>query len=337
MRAKHLKDAIRLAVECKTNLLISGPPATGKTTIAELVADEICKIHDGSWMVTHPVCDDPSDWKGLGFPSDDRLSARFLPYGNLKTLMSADKLLICIMDDVGQACESVQAALMQVIQERTINGIKISDHVRFILCTNRREDKAGVRGILEPLKSRCTIVELEVSTDDWLLWANQAGMPPELTGFIKLRPQMLHAFKPGTAMENSPNPRGCERIGRYILNGISKEIEYEMFKGDCGDQFASEFTGFLKAFRELPDPDQWIVDPQKALPREEHVIYALTSALAYRANKSNVEKIYELAMRLDAEYSTFLVFSMAQRDPKLAQSKGMALWAKQFAPYLTGN
>lgn len=334
MRAKQLKAAIRLAVKANKNLLISGAPAIGKTKIAELVADEICAEQDGSWMICHPVTDDPSDWKGLGFPSEDRKSAHFLPYGNLLALMQADKLLICILDDVGQACDSVQAALMQVIEERTINGLKISDNVRFILCTNRKGDKAAVRGVIEPLKSRCIIVELEVNVDDWCLWANQNHMPPELVAFAKLRPTLLHDFKPSTDMSNSSSPRGFEAIGRMMVNECPKEIEYEIFRGSCGDQVATEFCGFLKSYREMPDPEAYLREPDKPLPEEESMTYALAAALAARANKTNVSKIYDLAMRLDAEFSTFMVFSMVQRDKKMAQCAGMATWSKKFAPYL---
>lgn len=334
MRAKELKEAIRLSIKARQNLLISGAPAIGKTKIAELVADEICAAENGKWMLCHPVTDDPSDWKGLGFPSDDRKSAQFLPYGNLLNLMQAESLLICILDDVGQAPESVQAALMQVIEERTINGLKISDHVRFIMATNRKGDKASVRGIIEPLKSRCCIVELEVNTDDWCLWANQNNMPPELVAFAKLRPNLLHDFKPTTDMSNSSSPRGFERIGRLMLHNCPNGIEYEMFRGCCGDQVATEFCGFLKSFREMPDPEAYLREPNKPLPEDESMTYALAAALAARANKSNVSKIFDLAMRLDAEYSTFMVFSMIQRDKKMAQCSGMAVWSKKFASYL---
>jgi hypothetical protein len=334
MRAKQLKVAIKTTVAARKNILIVGPPAIGKTKIAEQVSDEICAQQGGAWMICHPVTDDPSDWKGLGFPSDDRKSATFLPYGNLLALMNADKLLICILDDVGQACESVQAALMQVVEERTINGLKISDNVVFILCTNRKGDKAAVRGVIEPLKSRCIPIDLEVNTDDWIQWANTAGMPPELIAFAKLRPNLLHDFKPTTDMTNSPSPRGFEAIGRLMMVQCPKEIEYEMFRGCCGDQMATEYCGFLRTYRDMPDPEAYINDNTKPLPEDESTLYALTAALAARANKTNLQKVYDFAMRLDAEYSTFMVFSMIQRDKKLAQHAGMAVWSKKFAPYL---
>ena len=335
MRAKHLKLAIRTVLSAKKTLTISGPPAVGKTKIAEAVAAQICAEQNGAWMVLHPVVDDPSDWKGLAFPSDDRLTARFLPYGNLQMMVEAKSLLICILDDVGQSDDMVQAALMQVVEERTINGIKISDFVRFILCTNRKGDKAAVKGVIEPLKSRTVIVNLEVSSDDWIHWANGAGMPPEMTAFIKLRPQLLHDFKPTSDMTNGPSPRGWEAVGRIQLADCPKEIEFELFAGAVGAQASTEYCGFLRNFREMPQPELYLADTSKAFPASESTMYALASTLAYMANKSNVAKIFELSMRMDAEYSTFMIFSMTQRDNRLAQTAGMAIWAKKYAPNLT--
>jgi hypothetical protein len=135
-------------------------------------------------------------------------------------------------------------------------------------------------------------------------------------------------------MTNSASPRGYERIGRLMVAGCPKEIETEMFEGCCGSQVATELSGFLRLYRDMPDPEAYINDASKPLPEDESTLYALTAALAARANKTNLPKIYDFAMRLDAEYSTFMVFSMVQRDKKLAQHAGMAVWSKKFAPYL---
>lgn len=329
-----MKQAARLAIETKLNMLVVGPPGTGKTEIIKQVAQDVCDEQGGEVMILHPVCDDPTDYKGLGFPSEDRKAANFLPFGNLQRMITAERLLICIFDDAGQAAPSVQAAIMQVVQERSINGHKISDMCRFFLLTNRKGDKAGVTGILEPLKSRCIIVSLDVHDDDWRQWAAGAGMPPELIAFSKLRPEMLHKFAPTSDISNSPNPRNWEHAGRLMAAGMPKTLEFELFRGCNGEQWASEFSAFLRIYREMPDPEAYIRDPEKELPENESVLYALAAALSYKATKKNVEQIFNVSMRLGAEYSTFLVFSMVQRDKKLAESTGMAAWAKKFAPYL---
>jgi hypothetical protein len=334
MRPKDLKVSIKTVIKTGQNLLITSAPGTGKTEICEAVADEVCKEVGGQWMVVHPVTDDPSDWKGLGFPSLDRTSACFLPYGNLKRMIEAESLLIVIIDDVGQSAFSVQAAIMQVVRERSINGQKISDFVRFLLCTNRKGDKAGVQGVIEPLKSRTIIVTLEVNDDDWRAWANSHGMPPSLIAFSKLRPNLLHDFKPTSDMVNSANPRGWGEVGRLQIGDCPKHLEYELFTGCNGEQFATEYCAFMKVYREMPDPDAYIKDPDKDLPLSEHTLYALCAALSAKATKKVLDSIYKLAMRLDGEFSTFLVFSMVQRDKNLAAHAGMAIWAKKFASYL---
>ena len=82
---------------------------------------------------------------------------------------------------------------MQLILARQVNGHKISDKVIFIAATNRRQDRAGVTGILEPVKSRfATIIQLDVDADIWIEWAFENDMPAELIGFIHFRPSLLH-------------------------------------------------------------------------------------------------------------------------------------------------
>ncbi len=125
----------------------------------------------------HPVVSDPTDFKGLPGIIGDK--AEFLPFGDLRQMIEADKPTIVFLDDLGQAPAVVQAACMQLLLARQINGKKISGHIVFIAATNRREDRAGVTGILEPVKSRFkTILDLEVSADEWTEWAFKNNMPP---------------------------------------------------------------------------------------------------------------------------------------------------------------
>lgn len=335
MRAKQLKEAIDLCLTANEPLLIVGAPAIGKSQIVDQQARIwLEKQGGGDILLTHPVCEDATAYSGLGFPSDDRTYAKILAYGNLHQMCIAKRPLIVILDDVGQATDSVQSALMQLVEARNVNGVRISEHVHFILCSNRRGDKANVRGIIEPLKSRCVVVSLEVNADDTILHFNNIGMPASLIAFCKFRPNLIHDFKPTTDMINSSSPRGAVKAGKLQLLGIPKSIEFETFRGCQGEQWATEYCAYLRQYRDMPDPELYLNDPTKELPKEESLGYALAAALSAMANKINVEKIYALSMRMDAEYSTFMIFSMIQRDKKMSQSAGMAIWAKKFADYL---
>lgn len=326
MRPKDLTKTIELAINIDEVLLIIGAPGIGKTDIVR----DACNGFES--VLLHPVIHDPVNY--TGFPSLQNGKADFTPFGFLRKMIETEKKLIIIVDDLGQAAHSVQAALMQLVLQSNIDGNQVSEHCRFILISNRREDKAGVSSIIEPLKGRATIIDLEVNGDDWRKWAIEHDMPPELVAFSKLRPNLLFDFKPSTDMTNSPTPRNWAAIGRWQNAGIPKHLEYEIFKGRCGEQFAAEYTAFLRTYREMPDPEEWIKNPDKDLPVNESAQYALAGALASLADTKNVNNIYKVALNMPGELSTFMVYSMVQRDKKLAAAAGMATWAQRYGEYL---
>src|SRR6185436_20188967 len=102
------------------------------------------------------------------------------------------------LDDLGQAPPAVQASYMPWLLERECAGNRLPDHVVVMAATNRRTDRAGVAGVLEPVKSRfASIVTLEPDVDEWCDWAiKQPFMPPEVVAFIRFRPETLNQFVP---------------------------------------------------------------------------------------------------------------------------------------------
>lgn len=204
---------------------------------------------------------------------------------------------------------------MQLILARRINGHKVSEHVCFIAATNRREDKAHVQGMLEPVKSRfASIVELEVKTDDWVEWAIINDMPTELISFVRFCPSILEEFEPTKDITNSPSPRTVTNAGKMQKAGLPKGMEFEAFKGAAGEAFAAKYTGFLSIFRSLPDIDGILANPEGAIvPTQVNVQYALCGALGARMNEKTATPILKYANRLPTEISVATVRDGLQR------------------------
>jgi hypothetical protein len=306
--------------------------------------------------VDHPVVSDPTDYKGLPFAKGTD-SAVFLPFGNLNKLIHADKPLTYFFDDLGQSPVAVQAACMQLLLARRINGHKVSEHVTFIAATNRRSDRAGVTGMLEPVKSRfVTIVELESDPDAWVAWALQEGLPTELISFIRFRPDLLDKFEPTNELTNSPCPRTVHNIGKLMLAGIPRKLdsgptstsatfvaptnmtpeeirrtmssEFEIFSGAAGAAFATEFCGFLRIYRSLPNLDVILTNPDRAaVPTDPAVLYALCGALTYRAGENNLDRIVKYAGRIAPEFSVKLMADIITKDQHLAETRAYIQWA----------
>jgi hypothetical protein len=271
----QLQQALLFSLEHRFNLLIVGAPGIGKTEIVTHACDEVGM----DMIVSHPVVSDPTDYKGLPFVVDgDR--AEFLPFGELRQLMHATQPTVFFLDDLGQAPPSVQAAAMQLLLARRINGHSVSEHVRFIAATNRRQDRAGIQGVLEPVKSRfASILHLQSDHEDWVTWALAKELPTALIAFIRFRPQLLHDFMPTNDLVNSPSPRTVASVGQMLNKQLPHTLEYAMIAGAAGEGFATEFKAFLEIFRQLPNPDMIVLSPDKVeVPEDpQHAIRALRS------------------------------------------------------------
>jgi len=329
MRATQLLETLKFAIENKFPVLIKGSPGLGKTSLAI----QACAETDTELIISHPVVSDPTDFKGLPFPVKDGTEATFLPFGDLLQLIKAEKPTVFFLDDLGQAPASVQAACMQLLLARRVNGHLVSEHVIFLAATNRRQDKAAVQGILEPVKSRfASIVELEVNIDDWVKWAIENDMPTELIAFIRFRPNLLHDFKPTADIINTPNPRTVAYVGTMMNRGIPKDSEYEIIAGAAGEGFAAEFLGFLKVYKELPDIDKLIANPDEAeVPVEPSTLYAVCGALSAKATKKNFSNVVKFTERLPGEFQVLLIRDAIRRTKALANTQTFSQWAIDHA------
>lgn len=324
MNSTQLNELLQFGIKNNLPVLIKGKPGIGKSDIVE----QACKAVNAHLIISHPVVSDPTDYKGLPFAGKDGI-AHFMPFGELQNLIEAKEKTVFFLDDLGQAPASVQAACMQLILARRINGHKVSEQVTFIAATNRKEDRAGVSGLLEPVKSRFfTIVELEVNPDEWVKWALVNNMPIELIAFIRFRPVMLDKFTATKDITNSPCPRTVANIGRGQNAGLNSSIEFEVYKGAAGEGFAAEYCGFLKMYRNLPDIDQIILNPGKAVvPTEPAVLYAISGAIAARMSDQNMGPITQYMKRLPGEIAVVTMKDAITRNKALTQTKGFIQWA----------
>lgn len=322
MKPKDLSLFLTRTIAARLPVLIKGAPGVGKTDLVT----QACKDTSTALVVSHPVVDEPVDYKGLPAIREDH--AEFLPFGSLRQLIDAKKPLVYFMDDLGQAPPSVQAAAMQLILARSINGFHVSDQVTFIAATNRKQDHAGVTGILEPVKSRfVSIVELEPDIDDWAVWACANGLPVELIAFVRFRPQLLFDFIPSVEMKNSPCPRTVHNVARLMLLGLDPHLEYEAYAGAAGEGFAAELMGFLQIYRQLPDPRLILINPDQApVPDDPATLYALVGALSRLARTDNMNALVAFANRLPQEFSVLLMTDAEHQHPEIVNTHAYATW-----------
>jgi len=330
MKPSVLKERLKISLSTAgkmRNVMIKGAPGVGKTMLVEQAMKEI----GIELMITHPVVADPTDYKGLPIkvvdPETGEEGAKFVPYAQLKYMINATNPLAVFIDDLGQAPRANQCAIMQIIMQREIDGHPISDHVRFVMATNRAGDRAGCdAGIIEPLKSRARIYELDPDLDDWAKWALTDGnIVPDMVAFLRSRPTLLHDFEATKNMVNTPNPRTWNMASESVNDGLD---ELEDLGACVGEGPASEYIAFRRTFNSMPNPDGLIMKPDTAaVPTKPDVLFAVAGALAYRAKTTNFSSVLTYAARMPKEFETVLVRDAIFRDDSLEKTDAFTKWA----------
>lgn len=321
MKPSQLATFLAKAITEQLNVLIVGGPGVGKTSIIKLAA----QLANAQLVISHPAVADPTDAKGFPWMDKGDKHASFKPFGDLARVLSAgEQLLLWFLDDLGQAPASVQASYMPWLLERQCAGNHLPENVVVMAATNRRTDRANVSGVLEPVKSRfAAIVTLEPDVDEWCEWAlKKPKMPPEVVAYIRFQPDDLNQFVPTADLVNCPVPRTWEAAGRIIKLGLPADIEAAALTGAIGEGTTAKLMGFLRMFRALPSIDAILQNPNgAAIPHETNVLYAVSTALASRADAQNCGKIFRYAERLveanHGEFAALTLLDSCRRDPKI--------------------
>lgn len=295
----EVREAVLYAIKNDHPLLLVGRPGIGKTRI---ILDSIAELN---WdiLITHPVMSDPTDYKGLPMAVEGKVD--FFPFADLQQMISATRPLVVVVDDLGQAPESVQAALMQVILGRRIGSHIISPYVRFVAATNGREDNAGVRNMLDPLLTRFSVIQMTTNPEDWFVWAKKNNVSDDVVEFMMHQGvKFFEEKRPGDKLQNYANPRTIAKADEHYRNA-PPAIREKMIAAAAGDAFAIEFTSYLKIREKLLTYEQIMQNPKSTPPDDLSALYATVSMLVNRVKPGDVEKACIFLLQTDMSVQMF--------------------------------
>lgn len=327
MRQSLVATTLERAISVQQPIMIWGPPGAGKSATTEQVAKNTNrKLIDLRLSLLDPV-----DLRG--FPHLINNEMHFAKPAFLPTKATGPSLLF--LDEINAAPPATQAAAYQLVLNRRIGEYELPDDCAVVAAGNRETDRGVTFTMPAPLANRFCHIEYEVQMDDWRQWAMRAGIGTEIINFISFRPGLLMDFDPDKRA--FPTPRSWEFVSRILSAGTSLEPEVEraMIAGSVGDGAAAEFAGFLKIYRNLPNPDAVLMDPKAAkVPTDPATLYALCGALSERASEANFERLVEYADRIKPEFQVLLIRDSVSRKPELSEMKVFGDWAGKNASVL---
>lgn len=310
MKPSSIARALRVLIRAGLPVFVWAGPGVGKSSVVAQVAAELkLRLRDVRALLLDPV-----DLRGLPFLGSDGRSKWATP-----DFLPQDGEGILFLDELNAAPAMVQASCYQLILDRRLGEYALPDGWSIVAAGNRDSDRAATTRMPTPLRNRFVHLDFEVDLQEWCEWAIQAGIRPEVIAFLRFRPELLSAFNKD--INAFPSPRSWEfasRILDSLVAGSHQGMEHELVAGAVGMGSATEFTGFLRMFRELPDVDAILMNPHRSpVPAEPSAQFAVASALARCASDTNFDRICTYLDRLPTEFRILCVRDATLRDSTL--------------------
>jgi hypothetical protein len=316
MKASAITAALRALISQNQPVFVWGGPGLGKSgVISQLASSLNIRLQDVRALLLDPV-----DLRGLPFLSEGGskwATPDFLP---------KDGEGILFLDELNAAPAMVQASCYQLVLDRKLGEYTLPAGWSIVAAGNRDSDRAVTTRMPTPLRNRFVHLDFEVDMQEWCEWAIQADVRPEVIAFLRFRPELLSVFdRDANAF---PSPRSWEFVSRILKANPAATIEHELLAGAVGMGAATEFSAFLKTFRELPNIDAILLNPkQEPVPTEPAAQYAVASALAHHASDTNFDQIYDYLRRMPTEFNVLCVSDASKRTPEIRHTPSYTRWA----------
>lgn len=335
--AKELLEILAMT-PAEQNIMLAGAHGIGKSRILTEYFES-----KGIPVVTLFLgqMSDPGDLIGLPDKNATTGKTDFLPPYWFPT---DGKPIVLFLDELNRARPEILQSVMDLTLNRKLAGKVLPAGSRIISAVNAGQEYQLTD--LDPaLVSRFNIYTFRPTVSEWLLWAEKAGIAPEVIRFIEDNSTYLDGKLPEDAdnLEKTPDRRGWERVSDILKNTPSVNASLKKaIAGIIGPAVANVFFEEIKKNRKINGKDV-LADFMKhketlegmTLPEISMVNDSLMRHLELNTPKNDKEKnkwIFNAA-----EYVTWLTSGQPNREAAahFAETFQRAQYPKATALLLT--
>lgn len=327
MRATELIKTIDSLVTQRVPVFLWGAPGIGKSSIIK----EIAKKRDIEFIDLRLALMDPTDLKGIPFYDRESHTALWAP----PAFLPKEGEGILFLDELNSAPPSVQASAYQLILDRKVGEYELPHGWAIVAAGNREGDRGVTYRMPSPLANRFVHFEMEVSIEDWRLWAFENAIDERIISYISYKNEHLFTFDAKSDNKSFATPRSWEFVNSILKSSLEQNMLLDAISGAVGEAVAISFLGFIKVMHKLPDIQKILESGSGEYSEEVDVLYALSTGLVsgYLRDKNDerLSNLLSYTLNLKSEFAVMCVQDLQRNGVEMEHLEVFKKWVERFA------
>jgi hypothetical protein len=236
-------------------ILMRGPTGVGKSFMGRHVADEL-ELPFIDVRLSTMSEGDMGGYPDIEGMKETGIMTMCMPGWFMR---ACKEPVVLMLDEMNRALMGVQQSAFQLVLDRELgndangNPYALHPETRIIAAVNCGAEYT-VEEMDPALLRRFWVVDLEPTSEDWIVWATDEGVDEVVIDFIRQHPEHLRVdpagAEPGKVL---PNPASWHRLNDSLAHaGLLEDPSgpgfYAICSGFVGAEAAIRFTDFAKNF-----------------------------------------------------------------------------------------
>lgn len=341
----NFKQAMSLLSTCGTSntFMLRGSPGIGKSTLlfslAKAMPDYLPCYIDVANL----------DLGDLGMPVIDRedMVTNYAPNARFGIGKNQTRPVILMLDELTKASRPVLNMLLPVILEHRLGDVELPTGSLVFATGNLDTDGVGDT-LPAHAANRMTMIDYaNPSCDEWLEWAADNGIAPEIMAFAKQTPEVFDCYTDLDPKAKNPyifnpltgntrtfcSPRSLAKASNLVNNREALSTAFlPALAGTVGEAAARQMEALVNLSDTLPLFENIVKDPLKTkVPKSDSVgaMFILVFSLASRVDSDTIDAVMKYVERIaeqSFEAHALFVTTLASNKAKV----GMACRNRAF-------
>lgn len=318
-------------------VLLRGQPGIGKSSILHTLRESYPN-HFMSYIDAANL-----DLGDIAMPVVDKeeLITEYAPNARFGVGRNQTKPVVMMIDELGKASRPVMNMLLPVILERRIGDLQLPEGSIIFATTNLDTDGVG-DNIPAHAYNRMTVCTVANPTsDEWLQWASNNGVCPEVMAFAKQTPEIFDCYVDLEKNAKNPyifnpmagvvrgfcSPRSLAKASNIIAQRAALgSAVLPALAGTIGEPAARQMEALINLADQLPLFEQITKAPSTTkVPKGAGALFLLAFMVAGRVTAETMDPVMEYAERIGKESfeaHSLLIMTLASNKSKVHMACG---------------